>query len=1168
MPLIDEANQNALRQSIGGITKIVQGVNSLRTLSGTDLANTVQTTYGVTPFDGLARFYIWNPTDTTPDNGTTVIKPYVGPTVGRWNAYGVATGGGGTGTVTSVALSMPPEFLVAGSPITMAGTFTVSLATQAAGTVFAGPATGAAAAPTFRTLLPTDIPGLPASQITSGVLSPTFGGTGVNGSAAADGTLLIGNGAGFTLASLTAGSGITITPGAGTITIAASGGGGSIGGSIASGQVAFGSGANTIQGSANLTYSDGNPLLVGGGSGAYQYNDRTGGGAQAWLLYANGGVNYFYSVAAGGNVWSLTSAGLMTVPSIQGDASPGTTLRLNQAGGDVVVGNTALTSNSGFLYISSTAGTPSGAPPTYGATVPIIYDTTTDVLYAYASGTWNSIGGGTIGGSIANDQVAYGSGTNTIQGSANLTFDGTNLTVDSVTRMSSAFGGAVLSNGYIAVGPTAVSNTGIQLQFSVSGSLPYIQAVNSGVGAVPLQLQIIGGDVDLAVGGGNVVVGDGFPTTLSGFLYIPAFNGTPSGAPTNYGNPVPIIYSLSDFELYAYAGGSWQVIGGNSSITPPLTLAGDSTGLLVLDGTSGSFDAGITWQKSGADTFGLYYTNPTGNGALILTDFTNNPSGDSRIFIETSSQPVSDAGYIGIELLNITTYFNCGFNASNAMAAVSIFGGALTNATPGQTLPYAASLSISGYPQEDSTLTVLAHASLTMSGSLVMGNTLGYLTTGATLGFLYLPTCNGTPTGTPEDWPYTTPIVYDTATSTLYSYNSGAWQAVGNGATIGGSIATDQIAYGGGINTIAGNANFTYSTVNGGVSITSPTSAGGAVLVTVNSENVFGPGANAVFLGFDYNSGQVNPVTIVFGSNGQNFASQQGFFNITSASVGSTAGAQTSFYFPQYSLTVPLVYFLAGRQTVGTAEIPFQASFGVNPNNVTFSVSDPDKNFASIFIVGGDTITATTATSGGRAVSMWIQNPPTITAPLTGQVASLWVENGSAVLGGIAITTTATDGFTYVPSCAGVPTGTPTTWNDAVALVVDSTDHVPWIYSGGSWVQMLSADALGTGQVPFVGVTAGYTYLQSTSNFTFTGSSGLQIGGFANPILSVYLTNSSVVVGGTAIATTATDGFLYIPSCAGVPTGTPTAQGNTVPLVVDTSSNTLYFYSGGAWVAA
>ncbi|RPI69567.1 MAG: hypothetical protein EHM43_01415 [Ignavibacteriae bacterium] len=57
----------------------------------------------------------------------------------------------------------------------------------------------------------------------SGILPAGNGGTGVDGSAAANGTLLIGNGAGYTLATLTAGTGISITNGAGTITVAASG---------------------------------------------------------------------------------------------------------------------------------------------------------------------------------------------------------------------------------------------------------------------------------------------------------------------------------------------------------------------------------------------------------------------------------------------------------------------------------------------------------------------------------------------------------------------------------------------------------------------------------------------------------------------------------------------------------------------------------------------------------------------------------------------------------------------------------------------------------------------------------------------------------------------------------------------------------------------------------
>jgi hypothetical protein len=57
-------------------------------------------------------------------------------------------------------------------------------------------------------------------------LTAVYGGTGINASAAANGKILIGNGAGFTLANITAGAGITVTNGAGTITIAATGGGG------------------------------------------------------------------------------------------------------------------------------------------------------------------------------------------------------------------------------------------------------------------------------------------------------------------------------------------------------------------------------------------------------------------------------------------------------------------------------------------------------------------------------------------------------------------------------------------------------------------------------------------------------------------------------------------------------------------------------------------------------------------------------------------------------------------------------------------------------------------------------------------------------------------------------------------------------------------------------
>jgi hypothetical protein len=64
----------------------------------------------------------------------------------------------GAGTVTSVGLSLPSIFTVTGSPITNTGTLTATLNTEATNSVWAGPATGSAAAPTFRALVGADLP--------------------------------------------------------------------------------------------------------------------------------------------------------------------------------------------------------------------------------------------------------------------------------------------------------------------------------------------------------------------------------------------------------------------------------------------------------------------------------------------------------------------------------------------------------------------------------------------------------------------------------------------------------------------------------------------------------------------------------------------------------------------------------------------------------------------------------------------------------------------------------------------------------------------------------------------------------------------------------------------------------------------------------------------------
>ena len=86
---------------------------------------------------------------------------------GTWpnQTISVTGGDGDGGTVTSVGLSLPALFSVTGSPVTTAGTLTATLATQSANLVWAGPATGAAAAPAFRALAAGDIPTIPVGQV-------------------------------------------------------------------------------------------------------------------------------------------------------------------------------------------------------------------------------------------------------------------------------------------------------------------------------------------------------------------------------------------------------------------------------------------------------------------------------------------------------------------------------------------------------------------------------------------------------------------------------------------------------------------------------------------------------------------------------------------------------------------------------------------------------------------------------------------------------------------------------------------------------------------------------------------------------------------------------------------------------------------------------------------
>lgn len=114
----------------------------------------------------------------------------------------IGFGGGGTGggSVSSVGLTLPSIFNVTQSPVTGAGNLVATLSTEPAGTIFAGPGTGADATPSFRFLQSGDIPNNAANTTgtagnVTGIVAIANGGTGTSSPGLVQGTGIIITGA-------------------------------------------------------------------------------------------------------------------------------------------------------------------------------------------------------------------------------------------------------------------------------------------------------------------------------------------------------------------------------------------------------------------------------------------------------------------------------------------------------------------------------------------------------------------------------------------------------------------------------------------------------------------------------------------------------------------------------------------------------------------------------------------------------------------------------------------------------------------------------------------------------------------------------------------------------------------------------------------------------------
>jgi hypothetical protein len=316
------------------------------------------------------------------------------------NGVGVGTG---SGSVTSVAATVPSFLSVTGSPITTSGTLALS---------YSGTA-------------------LPVAN----------GGTGQT--TYTDGQLLIGNSTGNTLtkATITAGSGITVTNGNGSITIASTSGGGSVTSVAASGgTTGLTFTGSPITGAGTLTLG-GTLAIASGGTGA-----TSASGARLTLSAAGSGAN--------SDITSLT--GLTTALSV---GQGGTGVTSTPVNGQLLIGN-----GSGYSVSTLTAGS--------GITITNSAGGVTIASTAGGSGTVTSVSGS--GGSTG---LTLTGGPITTSGT--LTLGGTLAVANGGTGASSAAG----AQSALGVPSTTGSGASGTWGISISGNAATATSASSATSA-------------------------------------------------------------------------------------------------------------------------------------------------------------------------------------------------------------------------------------------------------------------------------------------------------------------------------------------------------------------------------------------------------------------------------------------------------------------------------------------------------------------------------------------------------------------------------------------------------------------------------------------------------------------------------------------------------------
>lgn len=534
-----------------------------------------------------------------------------------------------TGTVTSVALSLPSIFTVSGSPITASGTLSATLASQTQNTFFAAPS-GAAGAPSFRTIALVDISTALGSwsgstaittlgTITAGtwngsVIPVAYGGTGLASGSIANGQLLIGNGTGYTLGTLTAGSGIGVANASGAITLSNTGVL-----SVNAGGLGAATGALTVSAGTGITI---------------------GGSASAWSIATSAATNVSVSGSYASNLSASLSANTLTLtpsgtPTFASMTVNGFSLTCNgaspSASTDIVTYGYILNQNFGFrdfkesvqCILTSIAGV------TYTATTSGTYGTgqitgAPNTLNSTSLAVGSRILVAVSGGSAANGIYtvsSVGTGSNGVWDRSQDFSTTSNVSLGAYVFVEAT------SAGYILSGPTGTLTVG-----GASGStLVFTQYLGAGTFAAGTNLTLSGNTFSLATtltGLTSVTTSALVIGSLSGILKATSGTVAVATAGTDYLAPSAISGTTNNIPKFTSATAigasllsdtgtvlSYTGTGGFSA--PSITASGLAVGAPVRTTTGGLLTTGAI--ALGSEVSGTLSVTNGGTGVATWT---------------------------------------------------------------------------------------------------------------------------------------------------------------------------------------------------------------------------------------------------------------------------------------------------------------------------------------------------------------------------------------------------------------------------------------------------------------------------------------------------------------------------------------------------------------------